>query len=280
MKTPLVIAGLFALTTISCVSTKKFKTLDKSYKDELSKVTACDEQVKSLTAQLNELNIKNKALLDQLETSKKSSSQVLSALEDMSVVTGKQAESMKQSLKTLAERDAYIKDLHSAIQRKDSLNLALVMNLKGSLSDINDQDVNIKVEKGVVYIELSDKLLFSSGQYNVTPNAKVILGKIAKILNAHLDLDVMVEGHTDSLAYKNNLLVDNWDLSVKRATSVVRVLEKDYKINPVRITAAGRGSNLPLVSNATAEGRAKNRRTRIIILPQLDQFFKLLINKN
>ena len=150
MKTPLVIAGLFALTTISCVSTKKFKTLDKSYKDELSKVTACDEQVKSLTAQLNELNIKNKALLDQLETSKKSSSQVSSALEDMSVVTGKQAESMKQSLKTLAERDAYIKDLHSAIQRKDSLNLALVMNLKGSLSDINDQDVNIKVEKGVV----------------------------------------------------------------------------------------------------------------------------------
>lgn len=271
--------GIICLATISCVSSKKYKALDKAYHETTGKATACDEQVRTLNATINELNIKNKALLDQLETTKKSHNQVLSALEDMSVVTGKQAESMRQSLQTLAEKDAYIGSLNKAIQRKDSLNLALVMNLKGSLNDINDQDVTIKVEKGVVYIELSDKLLINSGQYQVSPAATLILGKIAKILNAHSDLDVMVEGHTDSLAFRKNVLVDNWDLSVKRATSVVRVLEKEYKINPVRITAAGRGSYLPLASNSTPEGRAKNRRTRIIILPQLDQFFKLLIAK-
>ena len=271
--------GIICLATISCVSSKKYKALDKAYHETTGKATACDEQVRTLNATINELNIKNKALLDQLETTKKSHNQVLSALEDMSVVTGKQAESMRQSLQTLAEKDAYIGSLNKAIQRKDSLNLALVMNLKGSLNDINDQDITIKVEKGVVYIELSDKLLFNSGQYQVSPAATLILGKIAKILNAHSDLDVMVEGHTDSLAFRKNVLVDNWDLSVKRATSVVRVLEKEYKINPVRITAAGRGSYLPLASNSTPEGRAKNRRTRIIILPQLDQFFKLLIAK-
>ena len=271
--------GIICLATISCVSSKKYKALDKAYHETTGKATACDEQVRTLNATINELNIKKKALLDQLETTKKSHNQVLSALEDMSVVTGKQAESMRQSLQTLAEKDAYIGSLNKAIQRKDSLNLALVMNLKGSLNDINDQDITIKVEKGVVYIELSDKLLFNSGQYQVSPAATLILGKIAKILNAHSDLDVMVEGHTDSLAFRKNVLVDNWDLSVKRATSVVRVLEKEYKINPVRITAAGRGSYLPLASNSTPEGRAKNRRTRIIILPQLDQFFKLLIAK-
>ena len=271
--------GAITIGFLSCVSSKKYKALDKAYHETTGKATACDEQVKRLNATINELNIKNKALTDQLETTKKNNNQVLSALEDMSVVTGKQAESMKQSLQTLAQKDAYIGSLNKAIQRKDSLNLALVMNLKGSLNDINDQDVSIKVEKGVVYIELSDKLLFASGQYQVSPTAVAILGKIAKILNSHTDLDVMVEGHTDSLAFRKNVLIDNWDLSVKRATSVVRVLEKEYKINPVRITAAGRGSYLPLASNTTPEGRARNRRTRIIILPQLDQFFKLLIAK-
>ena len=261
------------------IISKKYKALDKAYHETTGKATACDEQVRTLNATINELNIKNKALLDQLETTKKSHNQVLSALEDMSVVTGKQAESMRQSLQTLAEKDAYIGSLNKAIQRKDSLNLALVMNLKGSLNDINDQDITIKVEKGVVYIELSDKLLFNSGQYQVSPAATLILGKIAKILNAHSDLDVMVEGHTDSLAFRKNVLVDNWDLSVKRATTVVRLLQEQYGLDPKRMSAAGRGQYLPVADNSTAEGRAANRRTRIVILPQLDQFFKLLEKK-
>jgi chemotaxis protein MotB len=155
----------------------------------------------------------------------------------------------------------------------------LVTNLKSSLANVNDKDINIKVEKGVVYVDLSDKLLFNSGQYTVTEKAKGVLGKIASILNAHPELDVMVEGHTDSIAYRNPVLTDNWDLSVKRATSVVRILEKQYNINPVRMTAAGHSKYLAVASNATAEGRALNRRTRIIILPQFDQFFKLLVKK-
>jgi chemotaxis protein MotB len=151
------------------------------------------------------------------------------------------------------------------------------MNLKSSLKDVNDQDINIKVEKGVVYIDISDKLLFNSGRYNVTKRAEGVLGKIASVLNSHTDLDVMVEGHTDSIPIHTAILDDNWDLSVKRATSVVRILEKQYHIDPMRITAAGHGKYDPIATNATAEGRAQNRRTRIIILPQLDQFFKLLV---
>jgi chemotaxis protein MotB len=204
---------------------------------------------------------------------------VLSALQDMSVMSGKQAESVKQSLQTLSQKDAYINNLQSAIQRKDSLNMVLVMNLKGALGNVNDKDINIKVEKGVVYIDISDKLLFNSGQYAVTKQAKEVLGKVATVLNAHPELEFLVEGHTDNVPIHTAGMEDNWDLSVKRATSVVRILENQYKINPSRITAAGHGKYSPVASNDTAEGKALNRRTTIIILPQLDQFFKLLLKK-
>ena len=154
------------------------------------------------------------------------------------------------------------------------------MNLKRSLADINDKDINIKVEKGVVYIDISDRLLFNSGQYTVTNEAKTVLGKVANVLNAHPDLDVMVEGHTDSIPIHNNVITDNWDLSVKRATSVVRILENQYKISPIRMTAAGHSKFTPVATNDNKDGRALNRRTRIIILPQLDQFFKLMVKQN
>jgi chemotaxis protein MotB len=157
--------------------------------------------------------------------------------------------------------------------------MILVTNLKSSLANINDSDINIKVEKGVVYIDISDKMLFNSGQYKVTENAQKVLGKIANVLNAHPDIDLMVEGHTDSVPIHNTILEDNWDLSVKRATSVVRILQEKYKIDPKRMSAAGHGKFDPIASNATKEGRALNRRTRIIILPELDQFFKLLVKK-
>ena len=197
----------------------------------------------------------------------------------MSILSGTQAESMKESLKTIAERNAYINNLQSAIMRKDSLNMILVTNLKSSLADVNDKDINIKVEKGVIYVDISDKLLFNTGEYNVTENAKLVLSKIANVMNAHSDIDLMVEGHTDSNPIHNAILEDNWDLSVKRATSVVRILQTQYKIDPKRMTAAGHGKYDPIASNETANGKALNRRTRIIILPQLDQFFKLLIKK-
>jgi chemotaxis protein MotB len=158
--------------------------------------------------------------------------------------------------------------------------MALVMNLKGALADVNDKDINIKVDKGVVYIDISDKLLFASGKWDVTEAAKVVLGKVATVLKAQPDIEFMVEGNTDNKPYVHpGPLKDNWDLSVKRATSVVRILQTQYGLDPAHITAAGRGEYVPAADNGTEEGRAANRRTRIVILPQLDQFFKLLEKK-
>jgi chemotaxis protein MotB len=157
--------------------------------------------------------------------------------------------------------------------------MALVMNLKGALGNMDDQDINIKVDKGVVYIDISDKLLFKSGSWNVTDAAKTVLGKVATVLKAQPDIEFMVEGNTDNKQFVRPNLQDNWDLSVKRATAVVRILQKQYGLDPAHITAAGRGEYQPIATNDTEEGRAANRRTRIVILPQLDQFFKLLEKK-
>jgi len=281
----LIIIGLSTLL-VSCVSTKKYNELKVSYQKSIEDDKSCQDKLNNLQSSntglqniINELNAKNGLLNDQVDYLKKSSNQVLSTLQDMSVLSGKQAESMKESLKSLSEKEGYINDLQSAIRRKDSLNMILVMNLKGSLGDLNDKDINIKVEKGVIYIDISDKLLFNSAEFNVTEKAKPVLGKIANVLNAHPKIDVMVEGHTDSIPILTNCISDNWDLSVLRATSVVRILEEEYKINPIRMTASGHGKYDPIATNETDEGRALNRRTRIIILPELDQFFKLLIKK-
>jgi chemotaxis protein MotB len=179
-------------------------------------------------------------------------------------------------LENINTKDAYIKDLQGAMQRKDSLTMNLVMNLKGALGNISDEDVNVKVDKGVVYIDISDKMLFKSGSFDVTTPAKAVLEKVAKVLNNQPDIEFMVEGHTDAIEFSQPPLADNWDLSVKRATSVVRLLEDQYHIDPKRMTAAGRSQFMPVASNDTEKGRATNRRTRIVILPQLDQFFKLL----
>jgi chemotaxis protein MotB len=199
----------------------------------------------------------------------------------MSVVTGAQAESIKKSLENIGAKDLYIQGLQSTMARKDSINMNLVMNLKGAIGDLSDGDINVKIDKGVVYVDISDKLLFKSGSFEVTPKAKTVLGKVAKVLAAQPEIEFMVEGHTDSkqLIGSDNAIEDNWDLSVKRATTVVRILQDTYHLDPKRMTAAGKSEYAPIADNATAENRAKNRRTRIVILPQLDQFFKLLEKK-
>jgi chemotaxis protein MotB len=206
---------------------------------------------------------------------------VLGQLKDLSVLSGSQAESIKKSLDNIGSKDAYIQGLQSSIARKDSINMNLVMNLKGAIGDLSDGDINVKIDKGVVYVDISDKLLFKSGSFEITPKAKTVLGKVAKVLAAQPAIEFMVEGHTDSkqLIGNSNGIEDNWDLSVKRATTVVRILQETYNIDPKRMTAAGRSEYLPLVENNSAENRARNRRTRIVILPQLDQFFNLLEKK-
>ena len=182
-------------------------------------------------------------------------------------------------MENLGMKDAYIQGLQKSLAQKDSLNMALVMNLKGAIGNLEDTDINIKVDKGVVFIDISDKLLFKSGKYEVTNQAKDVLAKVAKVLKNQPNMDFMIEGHTDNVPFKKGDLVDNWDLSVKRSTTIVRLLQTQYGLDPAHIIAAGRGEYQPLTSNSTADGKAANRRTRIVILPELDQFFKLLEKK-
>ena len=275
----IIVLAMPILLLFSCVSKKKYYSLDTQYKKAYADNNNCNDQLKNALALNNDLNNQKTLLSGQVEYLKKNSTEVLSALQDMSVLSNKQAESVKQSLENISQKDLYIRDLQSAISRKDSLNMRLVMNLKSNLSDINDKDINIKVEKGVVYIDISDKMLFNTGKFEVTESAKVVLGKVARVLNAYPDIEFLVEGHTDTVPIHNTCMVDNWDLSVKRATSVIRILQTEYKMNPSRMTASGHSEYVPVAANGTEEGRALNRRTRIIILPQLDQFFKLLSKK-
>jgi len=271
----------------SCVSTKKFKTmqetwqtrydsLNRAYANTQATLNTCNDSTASMATQRSALQSQIDNLNKQVAMLKENNTQALRQLQDMSVISASQAASITKSLENIGAKDVYIQDLQKAMAHKDSLNMALVMNLKGAIGNMDDQDINIKVDKGVIYIDISDKLLFKSGSYDVTEKAKGVLGKVALVLKNQPDMEFMVEGHTDNIPYKRGVLVDNWDLSVKRATSVVRILQKKYGLEPSKISASGRSEYVPVTTNDTPEGRAANRRTRIVVLPQLDQFFKLL----
>ncbi len=278
--------GLLPFMLFACVSSKKFKalqskydSLDKSYGAVQGDLKNCNGQVEAFKQKDAACESRVDALNKQIAFLKDNNTQALKQLQDMSVISSSQAESITKSLENLGAKDAYIQNLQQAMAHKDSMNMALVMNLKGAIGNLNDQDINIKVEKGVVYIDISDKLLFNSGSYDVTEKAREVLGKVALVLKNQPDIEFMVEGNTDTKPYRRGVLLDNWDLSVKRATSVVRILQNQYGLPPTHMEAAGRSEYYPVAANDTDEGRALNRRTRIIILPQLDQFFKLLERK-
>jgi chemotaxis protein MotB len=280
------VLGLAVVLASSCVSTKKYKaqtnkleSLTSSFSKSQADLNACENARGKYKDQIDALNKQNEDLSKQVEYFKTNNNQVLSQLENLSVISGAQAESIKKSMENIGQKDAYIYGLQNSLAQKDSLNMALVLNLKGAIGNLNDQDINIKVDKGVVYIDISDKMLFKSGSYVITDQASTVLGKVAKVLKNQPNIEFMVEGHTDNVAFKKGDLVDNWDLSVKRATSVVRLLQTQYGIDPAKMTAAGRSEYRPVISNDTPEGKSANRRTRIVILPQLDQFFKLLEHK-
>ena len=288
MKTKLFLA--LGLTVImlgsSCVSQKKYKaqvtsfeTLNAQYTKKQSDLNACETAKANYLKQIEDLNKQIAELSKEQSYLKSNNTVVLNQLEALSVISSSQAESIKKSMDNLGMKDAYIQGLQTSLAQKDSLNMALVMNLKGAIGNMEDQDINIKVDKGVVFIDISDKLLFKSGSYVVTDKAKEVLGKVALVLKNQPNMEFMVEGHTDNVPFKRGDLVDNWDLSVKRSTTIVRLLQTQYGLDPASIIAAGRSEYQPLASNSTTEGKAANRRTRIVILPQLDQFFKLLEKK-
>ena len=286
-----VLPVLLSVALFSCVSSKKFQALNDKYGKLNNDLIAAQQETKACRDEKAEAE-RQRAIADaqreaqltslreQVDMLKKNNNVALKQLEDLSVISSSQAESIKKSLDNIGAKDSYIQSIQAAAARKDSLNMALVMNLKGAIGDLNDQDVNIKVDKGVVYVDISDKVLFKTGSFDLSDKAKAILGKVALVLKNQSDIEFMVEGHTDNKVLKGDKdLLDNWDLSTKRATTIVRLFQSQYGMNPAQMVAAGRSEYKPVADNATEEGRALNRSTRIVILPQLDQFFKLLERK-
>ena len=276
MKTITLISVTMLFLLTACVSQKKYSELQNS-------AELCETNLKNISNErlILENNLaneksKSKALEQQIKYFKNTNTNLLDRLSDLSVVSKSGAESIKKSLEALGAQNSYIKDLTSSMQRKDSLNLTLVMNLKRSLDYFDDEDINIEIKKGVVYVSISDKMLFRSGSFSINDSAKEVIGKIASIVNDHNELDILIEGHTDTVPIKTFCIEDNWDLSTKRATAIVRLMQTDFNVQPERMSAGGRSEYVPKATNETSEGRAANRRTEIIILPKLDQFFNLL----
>lgn len=260
----------------SCVSKKEFTRISKLHTDCNTELSNCNDERKAALAKINTLEETNKLLKDQVNNLNNTNAALLNNVGNLATLSKKEAENLEKSLESIKEKDMQIRTMRDAITKKDSVTLALVTSLKGALGNLNDEDIEINVEKGAVFVSISDKMLFKSGSYQVNEKAKVVLGKVAKILNDKKDIDFIVEGHTDTVPINLPGISDNWDLSVLRATSVTRILQKDFNVEPSRITAAGRSYYIPVSDNLTAESRAKNRRTRIVVLPKLDQFFGLI----
>lgn len=275
MKKLLFLLVILPFTLTSCVSKKKFSLLEAKEKATQDLLNSATVKLNSCLSEKEKLNSENNNLTSQLDYLKKTNSDLLSFSKEMTVLSAKGSENLEKSLESLKEKDLKITRLQDALTKKDSVTLALVTSLKREVG-IDDPDININVEKGVVMISIADNLLFKSGSYDVNLKAKTVLAKVAKVINSKPDFECMVEGHTDNVPFKNDILIDNWDLSVKRATAIVRVLQNDLGVNPKQLIPAGRSSYVPLVANNTPENKAKNRRTRIIIMPKIDQFYDML----
>jgi chemotaxis protein MotB len=260
----------------SCTGKKKLLLEQQRY-DRLNSTLISTQQDLERSRLANEESLRrNSQLAAEIDGLNRQLELLKNTNNTLSQLSGTQAQSLQRSIDNMGSANAFIHELQRGIARRDSLSMALVMNLKGALSDINDSDIQIQIEKSAVYISISDRLLFKSGSYEVNEGARTVLGKVAQVLNAKPDLEFLVEGHTDNVPIKNSCIIDNWDLSTKRATAIVRILQMQYNLDPKRMTAGGRSEYIPLQSNTSPEGRVVNRRTRIVILPQLDQFMKLL----
>lgn len=235
-----------------------------------------NKEVERLQAELRLKSEQTDQLKNQLDNAQLTNAGLLDRMEDLSVISKEGASSIRASLESISGQTSFIQDMSREMQRKDSLNLALVMNLKRSLDNVNDNDIQVEVRGGKVHVSISDQMLFGSGSSRVNSEANEVLGKVATVLNDHRDLDIIVEGHTDNVPIKAKGIKDNWELSTMRAASVVRVLADEYYVDPARMSAAGRAEFDPRGDNATPAGRALNRRTEIVITPKLDEFFKLM----
>ena len=264
---------VMAILLTSCVSQKKYADLDAQYQTTKQELVDSKADLQSCLLEKEHLSQLNQTL-------KVDKDQSLKQVENLTVLTQASSDNIKQIIAQMSEKDKYINGIRAAMTKKDSINLALAFQLKKELAaGIQDEDIQINVEKTVVYISIADNLLFKTGSAVVSDKAKTVLGKVATVIASRPNMEVQVEGYTDNVPISTNCMKDNWDLSVARATSVVRVLQSDFNVDAGRLIAAGRSEYVPLQTNATAEGRSANRRTRIVILPKLDEFFDILEQK-
>ena len=276
MKNFLILAACSSLLLTSCVTSKKYAELESKQKSTQDLLNTATVKLNDCLSEKSGLSAENSTLKNQVSFLNSTNGDLIKQIGDFTDLTIKGAENLEKSLESMKEKDVTINKLRDAITRRDSVNLALVQSLKGVLGDLIDTDIEVNVEKGVVFVSISDKLLFKSGSINVSSKAREVLGKIATVVNNKPDFEFLVEGHTDSQSINTDCMKDNWDLSVLRATTVVRILQDDFGVAPERMTAGGRSQYIPKASNETAETRAENRRTRIVVLPKLDQFYSMI----
>lgn len=265
----------------SCASTKELDALKAKHEQTKEELLAVKANLTKCLVEKEKYQDQTVSLESRVNELKKDKENTLQQVENLTVLTKGANDNIKETLTQLSKKDKYINKIRAAASKKDSLNLVVAFHLKKELqAGIDDEDIEVNVEKTVVFISISDKLLFKSGSYTVTDKASKVLEKVATVVNGQPEMDVMIEGHTDDTPISgNSSLKDNWDLSVKRSTAIVRELQNKYNVAPQRLIAAGRSSFMPLVTNDTPGNKSKNRRTKIIILPRLNQFFDLLDQK-
>lgn len=276
MKKVLIVLSVFSILLTSCVSQKKYQALEEQHKNTQDLLNSCTVRLNLCQEERAAFQARSLSLESQVASLNATNRDLIRTVGDFTDLTRKGSENLSKSLESLKEKDLTIRKLQDAMTRRDSVNLSLVQSLKGAIGNLDDQDIEISVEKGVVFVNISDKLLFASGSYTVTDRARVVLGKVASVVKNKPDFEFMVEGHTDDVPISRPVIQDNWDLSVLRATAIVRILQKEFGVSPSRMTAAGRGEYVPVASNSSADGKAKNRRTRIVVLPKLDQFYNMI----
>jgi chemotaxis protein MotB len=277
MKAYIILGISSLLLCASCVSKKELIAAQQKQKETQDLLNSATVKLNSCLSEKASSEASVELLRDQISDLRKTNDALIVSTKEMTLLTSKGADNLEKTLESLQERDLKITRLQDAITKKDSVTLAIVSSLKRAVG-IDDPDIEVSVEKGVVFISIADKLLFKTGSYQVTSAAKSVLEKVAAVINDKPDFEAMIEGHTDSRSYSSGVLLDNWDLSVKRSTSIIRVLQ-GLGVNPGQLIAAGRSSYVPLADNDTALNRAKNRRTRVVILPKIDQFYEMIENE-
>ena len=278
MKKIFVFVVTLSVAATSCVSKQKYSDLQNNQSTLQNKLTSAQKELSASKVDLGNAENQITALQSRIDFLEKGNEKYLENVENLIAVSKSATDGMRETLSQLEGKDQYIKYIQEANSKKDSINLAVAFNLKKILPNgLNDDDISVNIEGTKVFISIADKLLFNSGSYRISSRAASILKKVGTVVNEYPNMDVMVEGHTDNQGVGENASYkDNWELSVQRSAAVVRELQNKYDVLPSRLIAAGRSEYAPIAENKTAQSRAKNRRTKIIIMPKLDEFFDLL----